>query len=503
MADAGEQSWSDYTLTLKAQKLSGEEGFIVYVLRNEESQCLWNIGGWGNSTDVLMQDRVDLGKRQEIRIEDPLQMLGYAATEGLRPEPVPLRVKMILIGNPQIYELLHFYDEDFPKLFSVKSDFGTEMERNAERELEIARFIRARSQEDTSLLPFNRTGVAAIVEHSSQLAGDQKKLSCQFGDLTSVIKEASYWARADNGSPFVTADHVRRALTERDHRLDRVEEKIREMIARGQILVDTEGEKTGQVNGLAVHAMGDYRFGRPSRITATVHTGKDGIIDIEREAELGGSTHTKGIMILRGFLGERFAKDRPLSLSASLAFEQSYSMIDGDSASSSELYALLSSLSGLPIRQGIAVTGSVNQKGEIQPIGGANEKIEGFFRVCRAKGLTGDQGVLIPAQNVDNLMLSDEVVEAVSTGEFHVYPVRTVEEGIEILTEVPAGTAQSDGTFPAETVFGRAAKRLDEIHKTLKEETGKEEGDEEKETRRETRATAKGKRKGKAASSSG
>ena len=442
-------------------------------------------------------------KRQEIRIEDPLQVLGYAATEGLRPEPVPLRVKMILIGNPQIYELLHFYDEDFPKLFSVKSDFGTEMERNAERELEIARFIRARSQEDTSLLPFNRTGVAAIVEHSSQLAGDQKKLSCQFGDLTSVIKEASYWARADNGSPFVTANHVRRALTERDHRLDRVEEKIREMIARGQILVDTEGEKTGQVNGLAVHAMGDYRFGRPSRITATVHTGKDGIIDIEREAELGGSTHTKGIMILRGFLGERFAKDRPLSLSASLAFEQSYSMIDGDSASSSELYALLSSLSGLPIRQGIAVTGSVNQKGEIQPIGGANEKIEGFFRVCRAKGLTGDQGVLIPAQNVDNLMLSDEVVEAVSKEEFHVYPVRTVEEGIEILTGVPAGTAQSDGTFPAETVFGRAAKRLDEIHKILKEETEKEEGDEEKETGRETRASAKGKRKGKAPSSLG
>jgi len=434
-------------------------------------------------------------KRREIQVEDPLQMLGYAATEGLRPEPVPLRLKIIIIGSPQIYELLHFYDEDFPKLFSVKSDFGTEMERCEEREAEIARFIRARTQEDQSLLPFDPTGVAGIVEYSSQLAGDQKKLSCQFGDLTSLIKEASYWASAE-GSAHVTGAHVRLAQEKRDHRLDRIEEKIRELIARGQILVDTEGTRVGQVNGLAVHLMGDYLFGRPSRITATVHTGKDGIVDIEREAELGGHTHTKGIMILKGFLGERFARTRPLSLSASLAFEQSYSTIDGDSASTAELYALLSSLADLPVQQGIAVTGSVNQKGEIQPIGGVNEKIEGFFRVCRTKGLIGTQGVVIPNQNIDNLMLPPEVTEAVRAGEFHIYPVTTVEEGIEILTGIPAGALQEDGTFPEGTVFGRVAARLEAIHDTLREESEGEEGAREDEPRDQKKGS-RGKRKSK------
>jgi len=417
-------------------------------------------------------------KRREIRIEDPLQMLGYSTTEGLKPEPLPFRIKVIIIGSPLIYELLHFYDEDFPKLFSVKADFGTEMERTPEHELEIGGFLQARCQEDDSLLPFDPTGVAKIVDYSSELAGDQKKLSCEFGDLTSIIKEASYWARTED-SPHVTGEHVRRALVERDNRRDRIEAKIREMIARGQILVDTEGEKAGQVNGLAVLQLGNYTFGKPSRITATVHTGKGGIVDIEREAELGGHTHTKGLMILKGFLGERFAGEKTLSLSASVAFEQSYSMIDGDSASSTELYALLSSLAQLPIKQGIAVTGSVNQKGDIQPIGGVNEKIEGFFKVCQAKGLTGEQGVLIPAQNVDNLMLSDEVVEAVKEGKFHIYPVSTVEEGIETLTGVPAGTLQEDGTYPEGTVFARVAERLERIREALKEE--KEKGEEEKE----------------------
>lgn len=418
-------------------------------------------------------------KRREIRIEDPLQMLGYSTTEGLKPEPVPFRMKVIIIGSPLIYELLHVYDEDFPKLFSVKADFGTEMERTPEHELEIGRFLQARCQEDDSLLPFDPTGVAKIVDYSSELSGDQKKLSCEFGDLTSIIKEASYWART-NGYSHVTGEHVRRALAERDNRRDRIEAKIREMIARGQILVDTEGDKAGQVNGLAVLQLGNYAFGKPSRITATVHTGKGGIVDIEREAELGGHTHTKGIMILKGFLGERFAGEKTLSLSASVAFEQSYSMIDGDSASSTELYALLSSLANLPIKQGIAVTGSVNQKGDIQPIGGVNEKIEGFFKVCQAKGLTGEQGVLIPAQNVDNLMLSDEVVEAVKEGKFHIYPVSTVEEGIETLTGVPAGTLQEDGTYPQGTVFARVVDRLERIREALKEE--KEEEEEGKKT---------------------
>ncbi len=414
-------------------------------------------------------------KRREICIEDPLQMLGYASTEGLKPESVPFRVKVIIIGNPRIYELLHYYDEDFPKLFSIKSDFGTEMDRTSAREKDLARFLRARCQESPNLLPFDPTGVARIIEYSSYLAGDKKKLSCEFGNLTAIVKEASYWAK-DQGSPCVTEEHVRCALEKRDNRHNRIEEKIREMITRGQILVDTDGEVTGQVNGLAVLQMGNFTFGKPSRITANVFTGKDGIIDIEREAELGGHSHTKGIMILRGFLGERFARARPLSLSASLTFEQSYSMIDGDSASSTELYALLSSLAGLPIHQAIAITGSVNQKGEIQPIGGVNEKIEGFFKVCKAKGsFTGKQGVIIPAQNVDNLMLDEEVVSAVKQGEFHIFPVSTIEEGIEILTGVPAGELQEDGTFPQGTVFCHVDEHLEQIYQTLKEEKKDEE----------------------------
>ena len=352
------------------------------------------------------------------------------------------------------------------------------MERTPEHELDIARFLHARGQEDESLLPFEPSGVAKIVEFSSELAGDQKKLSCEFGDLMSIVKEASYWAHTEN-SPHVTGEHVRLALAKRDNRRDRIEAKIREMIARGQILVDTDGEKAGQVNGLAVLQLGNYTFGKPSRITATVHTGKDGIVDIEREAELGGHTHTKGIMIIKGFLGERFAGEKSLSLSASLAFEQSYSMIDGDSASSTELYALLSCLAALPIKQGTAVTGSVNQKGDIQPIGGVNEKIEGFFKVCQAKGMTGEQGVLIPAQNLDNLMLSEEVVDAVKGGQFHIYPVSTVEEGIEILTGVPAGQPQEDGTYPEETVFARVAERLERIRDALKEEKETKEEEEE------------------------
>jgi lon-related putative ATP-dependent protease len=408
-------------------------------------------------------------KRREIRIEDPLQMLGYATNEGLKPEPVPFRMKVVIIGNAQIYELLHYYDEDFPKLFSVKSEFDTEMDRTPEHEQEIARFLRARCDEEPAMVPFDSTGVAKVVEYSSELAGDQKKLSCQFGNLISIVKEASYWARQEN-SDHVAAKHVLMALSKRDNRLNLLEDKIQEMMARGQLLVDTQGVKTGQVNGLAVLQLGDYMFGKPSRITATVHTGKGGIVDIEREAELGGHAHTKGIMILKGFLGEKFASKKPLSISASIAFEQIYSMIDGDSASSTELYALLSSLSDLPIEQGLAITGSVNQKGEIQPIGGVNEKIEGFFKICKTKGLTGKQGVIIPQKNVDNLMLSEDIVEAVHQHKFHIYPVETVEQGIEILTGVPAGEKQDDGSFPEGTVFGRVATRLEEIRQTLKEE---------------------------------
>ncbi len=416
-------------------------------------------------------------KRCDIRVEDPMQMMGYSTAESVRPEPVPFRIKLVIIGSPYIYELLHFYDEDFGKLFNVKADFGTEMDRTPEREQEMARFLGSCCAQDPSILPFDPSGAAKIVEHAIDMTGDRAKLSCQFGDLVSTVKEASFWARS-NGAGRVAGDHVQQALDQRDFRRDRIDAKIREMIERGRILVDTEGERPGQLNGLAVLQMGDYAFGKPSRITATVHAGKSGLVDIEREAKLGGKTHTKGIMILKGFLGERFAQERPLSFSASLAFEQSYSMIDGDSASSTELYGLLSALAGAPIRQGLAVTGSVNQKGEIQPIGGVNEKIEGFYRVCKAKGLTGDQGVLIPAANLDNLMLHEEVVEAVENGQFHIYAVSSVEEGIELLTGISAGERRDDGTYPEDSLFGRVAARLEAIHEALKE-AKKEEGDEE------------------------
>ena len=412
-------------------------------------------------------------KRREIRIEDPWQMLGYSTTEGLRPEPLPFRIKLIIIGNPYIYELLHFYDEDFAKLFNVKADFGTDMDRTPEREQEFAQFLSSCCSQDGSVVPFDPSGVARLIEYATELTGDRKKLSCQFGTLISIVKEASYWART-GGAEAVTGEHVMQALQQKDYRRDRIDERIREMIARGHIFVDTEGGEPGQVNGLAVLQVGDYAFGKPSRITAAVQAGKAGIVDIEREAKLGGKTHSKGIMILRGYLGERFAVEKPLSFSASLAFEQSYSMVDGDSASSTELYAILSALSGLPIRQGLAVTGSVNQKGEIQPIGGVNEKVEGFYRVCKAKGLTGEQGVLVPAANVDNLMLDEEVVEAVADGTFHVYPIVTVEEGIELLTGTPAGERTEDGTYPEGTVFARIQERVDAMREAQKEEEEEE-----------------------------
>jgi lon-related putative ATP-dependent protease len=413
-------------------------------------------------------------KRREIRIEDPWQMLGYSTTEGLRPEPAPFHIKLIIIGNPYIYELLHYYDEDFAKLFNVKADFATDMERTQEREQEFAQFLNSCCEQDPSVMPFDPSGVARMIEHATELAGDRTKLSCQFGTLISIVKEATYWARTD-GATTVSGDHVLQALRQKDYRRDRVDERIREMIARDQLLVDTQGEEIGQVNGLAVLQIGDYAFGKPSRITAAIQAGKAGVIDIEREAKLGGSTHTKGIMILRGFLGERFAWEKPLAFTASLAFEQSYSMIDGDSASSTELYAILSALSGLPIRQGLAVTGSVNQKGQIQPIGGVNQKVEGFYRVCKAKGLTGDQGVLIPASNLENLMLDGEVVDAVDAGQFHVYAVSTVEEGIEILTGVPAGARDDEGAYPEGSAFARVVERLEAMREAQEKKEDKDE----------------------------
>jgi len=301
-----------------------------------------------------------------------------------------------------------------------------------------------------------------VVEHGSRLAEDQEKLSTRFGELADVIREASFYASQD-GAPYVTADHVSKAVEERHYRSNLVQYRIREMIERGVILIDVDSDRVGQVNGLSVIGLGDIAFGQPSRITVSIGLGRAGVVDIEREAKLGGPLHTKGVMILSGYLVDRYAQDKPLSLSAQVVFEQSYSGVDGDSASSTELYAILSSLSGLPIKQGIAVTGSVNQKGIVQAIGGVNEKIEGFFEVCRAKGFTGEQGVMIPASNVRNLMLKEQVVQAVRDGTFHIWSVETIDEGIEILTGVRAGSRTADGSFEEGTVNALVDKRLSKL----------------------------------------
>lgn len=398
----------------------------------------------------------------QIRIEDPAQMLGISSTEGLRPEPVPLDVKVIIIGAPWLYHLLHRFEDEFRKLFSVRADFETDMPWTQEAERKFGQFVRSRRDDDPDVLPFTAEGVGRLVEHAGELAADQRKLSVRFSELAGLVREASYWA-AEQRAEAVEAAHVRLAIDKREERHGRIAERIREMIARGKLVVDLEGRQVGQVNGLAVADLGDHAFGRPARITASVYAGKDGVVDIEREAKLGGKIHTKGVLILKGYLGARFARQRPVSLSASLAFEQSYSMIDGDSASSAEIYAVLSALADVPLAQGIAVTGSVDQQGRLQPIGAVNEKIYGHFLVCRAQGLTGEQGVIVPATNVDGLMLPEEVVEAVEDGEFTVWACSTVEEGIEVLTGMPAGTVDAEGRYPEGSVFALAQARLAEL----------------------------------------
>jgi lon-related putative ATP-dependent protease len=402
---------------------------------------------------------------REILIEDAASQYGFITTKSLKPQPIPLNVKVVLIGQPDLYQLLRAYDEHFSELFKVKADFDSRMARTPESIQDYAAFV-CTVCESEGLKHLEDGALATIVEHGSRLVEDQEKLSTRFGEISDVIREASYYATVED-APLVSAAHVQKAIEERFYRSNLIQERIQEMIERGSILIDVAGQKVGQVNGLSVLSLGDISFGQPSRITASIALGREGVMDIEREAEMGGPIHTKGVLILSGYLAEQYARSRPLSLSARLVFEQSYSGVEGDSASSTELYAILSSLADLPIKQGIAVTGSVNQKGEVQAIGGVNEKIEGFFEICRAKGLTGEQGVMIPGSNVANLMLKEEVLAAAREGKFHVWPVRTIDEGIEVLTGVPAGQRQADGTFEAGTVHFLVDKRLEEMAETL------------------------------------
>ncbi len=423
-----------------------------------------------NAIDIFIEPGVWLALKRTLRNRsmemqsfDPFYLF---ASSALKPEPIEAKVKVVMIGDAYVYETLYRVDEDFKKIFKIKADFDTVMERKDESQMKYASFIQ-KICHDEKLLPFDRSGVAAVIEYGVRLAGRQKKLSTEFHRITDILREASYWAKKDK-SETVSEKHVDQAIAEKIYRKKLIEDKIQEMIEDGIIMIDSEGVKVGQVNGLSVYDMGEYAFGKPSRITAKTAMGKSGIINIEREAELSGRTHNKGVLILGGYLRGKYAQDKPLTLTASLAFEQSYGGVDGDSASSTEVYAILSSLSDLPLRQEIAVTGSVNQNGEIQPIGGVNQKIEGFFDICRSRGLTGKQGVMIPNQNVGDLMLRKDVVEAVAAGQFHIYPVRSIDQGIEILTGVPAGEKGKEGTYPPGTVNDLVDQKLLDLAKKMK-----------------------------------
>lgn len=399
-------------------------------------------------------------------IEEPGERMGFITAKTIKPEAIPLDIKVTLIGTPMLYQLLYRLDPDFKELFKVKADFDVAMDRNDENAGKYADFMCNLVREE-KLRHLDREAIARVIEYGSRLAEDQQKLSTRFAAIADLIREANYYA-AQEGAEQVEKQHVTKAIEEKIYRSSLIQQKVEEYIQRGIFLIETEGEKVGQVNGLSVIGLGDFAFGRPSKVTASIGVGREGVMDIEREAALGGPIHTKGVLIVSGYLNNNYARDKPLALSARLVFEQSYEGIEGDSASSTELYALLSALSGLPLKQYLAVTGSVNQKGEVQAIGGVNEKLEGFYEVCKAKGLNGNQGVLIPASNVQNLMLKEEVVEAAKTGKFQIYPVRTIDEGIEILTGVPAGARREDGTYEEGTVNYLVDRRLREMAETMR-----------------------------------
>lgn len=397
----------------------------------------------------------------KLKIESIGQMYSLISTVSLEPEALPVKIKVVLIGIPLFYYLLRYYDPDFGPLFKVQADFASQMDRNRENLSEFVHLIAGAAHRE-KLLPFNREAVARIIERGSRVTGDAQKISLHMEEVTNLLKEADYWAKKAEAST-VEAGHVQKAIDSWIYRSDRLRERMQEQIERDIVMIDTEGSHVGQVNGLSVISLGDFAFGRPSRITARIRLGKGEVVDIEREVAMGGPIHSKGVLILSGFLGGRYALENPLSLSASLVFEQSYGGVEGDSASSAELYALLSAIADVPVKQSLAITGSVNQYGRVQPIGGVNEKIEGFFDICRSKGLTGEQGVLIPDSNTQHLMLKSDVIDAVEAGEFHIYAVKTIDEGIEILSGMAAGQADEAGVYPEDTFNGKVQKRLKEF----------------------------------------
>ena len=405
-------------------------------------------------------------KTRKIYLEDLAEQIGLFTTKTLKPEPIPFRAKVILQGDPFIFHLLYLFDETFREVFKVKAHLDVWVDRDELRTKQFLRAVAAMVKRD-GLLPLDASALARLIEFSCELAGRQDKLSLKLPVIQDVVKEAHFWASKE-GASLIKAEHLDRAIREREFRANLPEEHIQELIEKDILKIQVEGAQVGSINGLSVYDLGDYSFGRPTRITANISLGKEGVVNIEREADLSGKIHTKGVLILAGFLRERFVYDKPLTLTATLCFEQSYGLVDGDSASGAELFALLSALSGVPINQGIAVTGAVSQKGDILPVGGINKKIEGFFKVCQAKGLTGSQGVIIPEANVKELMLKEEVVEAIRAGKFHLWAISRVEEGIELLTGKPAGERRPDGTYPEGTIFYLVDRKLRELAELAK-----------------------------------
>jgi lon-related putative ATP-dependent protease len=436
---------TDFTMVQAGSLLSANGGFLIM----EIDSAIMNPYVWETLKRTL--------RTKCLQIEDIPEETGFGTT-SLKPEPIPLDVKVILLGSYDIFEVIQSEDPRFNKIFKVRADFDSEVDRTPRTIQQYARFI-ARVCREEKLLPFTPRGVALMVEYGEKYVSNKHKLSIRFGPILGILKEADYWARKSNARQ-VTDTHVIRAFNDHRFRHNLYEHKMHESYLDNTIMIDVSGEVIGQVNALAVYQIGEFSFGRPARITAETYMGKQGVVNIEREAELSGSTHDKGVLILSGYLGRTFAQQHPLSLSISITFEQSYYGIDGDSASSTELYAIISSLADMPIKQGIAVTGSVNQKGKIQAIGDVNQKVEGFYEVCKEKGMTGQQGVIIPAANIQNLMLKKEVVDAVKKKKFHLYKVSTVEEGIEILTGKPAGKPNKKGIYPDGTVYGAVQQKL-------------------------------------------
>ncbi|MCI0331060.1 MAG: AAA family ATPase [candidate division Zixibacteria bacterium] len=458
--------YTDFTLIKSGSFHRANGGYLVLPAED----VLRNAFSWDGIKRAL--------RGREIEIEEIGERMGFAAAKSMRPEPIPTDLKVVFVGQPLWYYLLHANEEEFAELFKVRADFDTKIEASKETVQEFLSFFCTLCEKEKLKHP-DAEAAAKLLEQSARMAEDQKKLSTNFGRLTDLIREANFWAQQGKNS-HITAAHVQKALEEKVYRSNLIQEKLQEMTLRGTFLIDTAGETAGQVNGLSVLQLGDYEFGKPSRITASVAPGRGAILDIEREVQLGGPIHSKGVMILSGYLAQKYAQDKPLTLSARLVFEQSYEGVEGDSASSTELYAILSALSGLPIKQGIAVTGSVNQKGEVQAIGGVNEKIEGHYELCKAKGLNGSQGAMIPASNVEHLMLKEEVLQAVKAKKFRAWGVKTVEEGIEVLTGVPAGKRGKDGKYPAGTVNFLVEKRLKEFGEYLKETSPPKEEEEKK-----------------------